>query len=120
MIIEPFNWQATARAWSLEYERKRIDTARCRGARGLPLAAIQAEPLPAAVVYPGPCASIACHGIVKTRVLLEETANILTSEPRATVLVITLRGDAAAEVRERLELRVSRGRPDVDDCRVPD
>ncbi len=60
----------------------------------------------AAVEYPGHCAIVACPGAGKTRVLVEKTAHILTTDPRSKVLVVTFSRDAAAEVRARLEQRV--------------
>jgi superfamily I DNA/RNA helicase len=59
-----------------------------------------------AVEYPGHCAIVACPGAGKTRVLVEKTAHLVTTQPEARVLVVTFSRDAAAEVRARLQQRV--------------
>jgi superfamily I DNA/RNA helicase len=68
----------------------------------------------AAVEHRGHCAIVACPGSGKTRVLVEKAAHILTTEPAATILIVTFTRDAAREVRTRLEQRVPQAIPRVE------
>lgn len=68
----------------------------------------------AAVEYPGHCAIVACPGAGKTRVLVEKTAHLVSTQAAARVLVVTFSRDAAAEVRARLAQRVPQALHRVD------
>lgn len=68
----------------------------------------------AAVEYPGHCAIVACPGAGKTRVLVEKTAHLVSTQAAARVLVVTFSRDAAAEVRTRLAQRVPQALHRVD------
>ena len=68
----------------------------------------------AAVEYPGHCAIVACPGAGKTRVLVEKTAHLVSTQSSARVLVVTFSRDAAAEVRARLAQRVPQALHRVD------